>query len=307
MKQCVGVGREEEGTSSNRPELAALVLALRATKTTDDMIYLCDNQALLKAVQKWTGEGPKATMVNAPDADILREIIELLRARVNSGAATFLIKVKAHRGEPLNELADTLAEEAREAAKENREWIARTDRMVYQWQEEKSTRRSVWTAGVRKSVRKGAGQFVVRSTREKAKRTWRELHFERSCRARQGMRMCPQEWMQPTEEGLMELRCGVRSGDIMSSERWSERCDEAMKQGDSGSPSTTTWSAGFLLRKGQSREALGKWLTNRAVLWKRRRRTLQVIAAEERSRVESGYTRSRNSQQVSASDAGRRS
>ena len=42
-------------------------------------------------------------------------------------------------------------------------------------------------------------------------------------------------------------------------------------------PSTTTWAAGFLLRKGQSREALGKWLTNRAVLWKRRRRTLQVI------------------------------
>ena len=26
--------------------------------------------------------------------------------------------------------------------------------------------------------------------------------------------------------------------------------------------STTTWAAGFLLRKGQSREALGKWLTN---------------------------------------------
>ena len=32
------------------------MLALRATKTTDDMLYLCDNQALLKAVQKWTGD-----------------------------------------------------------------------------------------------------------------------------------------------------------------------------------------------------------------------------------------------------------
>ena len=48
------------------------------------------------------------------------------------------------------ELGDTLAEEAREAAKEHREWIARTDRMVYQWEEEKGTRGSVWTAGVRK-------------------------------------------------------------------------------------------------------------------------------------------------------------
>ena len=102
MKQCVGVGREEEGTSSNRTELAALVLALRATKTTDDMVYLCDNQALLTTVQKWTGDGPRQTMENAPDTDILREIIELPRARVTTGAATFLIKVKAHRGEPLS-------------------------------------------------------------------------------------------------------------------------------------------------------------------------------------------------------------
>ena len=277
MKQCVGVGREEEGTSSNRPELAALVLALRATKTTDDMLYLCDNQALLKAVQKWTGDGPKQTMVNAPDADILREIIELLKARVATGAATFLVKVKAHRGEPLNELADTLAEEAREAAKEHREWSARTDRMVYQWEEEKGTRRSVWTAGVRKAVRKGAGQFVVKSTREKATKRWRELHFERGCQARLGGRVNPQAWMQSTEEGLTGLRCGIRSGDVMDIESWSERCDEALKRGDDGMPSTTTWAAGFLLRKGQSREALGKWLTNRAVPWKRRRRTLQVI------------------------------
>jgi hypothetical protein len=63
----------------------------------------------------------------------------------------------------------------------------------------------------------------------------------------------------------------------MDSERWSERCDEAIRRGDSGLPSTTTWAAAFLLRKGQSSEALGKWLTNRAVPWKRRRRTLQVI------------------------------
>ena len=68
------------------------------------------------------------------------------------------------------------------------------------------------------------------------------------------------------KEGLMELRCGVRSGDIMSSESESKKCDEAIKQGDSGLPSMTTWSAGFLLRKGQRREALGKRLTNKVVI-----------------------------------------
>ena len=37
------VGREEEGSSSNRPELAAFVLALRGSLVTKPMLYLCDN------------------------------------------------------------------------------------------------------------------------------------------------------------------------------------------------------------------------------------------------------------------------
>jgi len=40
------------------------------------MLYLCGNQALLKAVKKWVGEGGTATSVGAPDADILLEAIE---------------------------------------------------------------------------------------------------------------------------------------------------------------------------------------------------------------------------------------
>jgi len=51
------VGHEEEGSSSNHPELAAFVLALRGTPMTKPMLYLCDNQALLKAVKRWVGEG----------------------------------------------------------------------------------------------------------------------------------------------------------------------------------------------------------------------------------------------------------
>jgi len=37
------VGREEEGSSSNRPELSAFVLASRGTPVTKPMLYLCDN------------------------------------------------------------------------------------------------------------------------------------------------------------------------------------------------------------------------------------------------------------------------
>jgi len=100
------VGREEEESSSNRPELAAFVLALRGTPVTTPMLYLCDNHVLLKSVQRWVGKGGKATLVGAPDADILWEAIEELRNRRTARAATFLVKVKAHRGEPANEEAD---------------------------------------------------------------------------------------------------------------------------------------------------------------------------------------------------------
>ena len=84
------VGREEEGSSSNLPELAAFVLALRGTPMTNPMLYLCDNHALLKAVKRWVGGGGKATLVGAPDADILLEAIDELRKRTTAGAATFL-------------------------------------------------------------------------------------------------------------------------------------------------------------------------------------------------------------------------
>jgi len=52
-------GREEEASSSNRPKLAAFVLALRGTCVTKTMLYLCDVQALLKAVKRWVEKAGK--------------------------------------------------------------------------------------------------------------------------------------------------------------------------------------------------------------------------------------------------------
>jgi hypothetical protein len=47
---CMCVGREQEGTSSNRPELTALEAALRQSDKTVDILYLCDNQSVLTEV-----------------------------------------------------------------------------------------------------------------------------------------------------------------------------------------------------------------------------------------------------------------
>jgi len=56
------VGHEEEGFSSNCPKIVAFVLALRSTPVTNRILSLCNNQALLKAVERWVGEGGKATL-----------------------------------------------------------------------------------------------------------------------------------------------------------------------------------------------------------------------------------------------------
>jgi len=128
------VGREEEGSSSNRPELAAFVLELHGTPVTRHMLCLCDNQALLKAVKRWVGEGGKATLVGAPDGDISLAAIEELRKRTTAGTATFLVKMKAHRGEPKNEEVDIQADKSLSGKDFSTEWHDRTNRAVFTWQ-----------------------------------------------------------------------------------------------------------------------------------------------------------------------------
>ena len=46
-------GREEEDTSSNRPELGGVVLALQSAALSADALLLYDNAAVLCAVKKW--------------------------------------------------------------------------------------------------------------------------------------------------------------------------------------------------------------------------------------------------------------
>jgi len=44
-KQHCKLGCEKEGSSSNQPELAAFLLALRDTLIEEPLLYLCDNQS----------------------------------------------------------------------------------------------------------------------------------------------------------------------------------------------------------------------------------------------------------------------
>jgi len=128
-------GTRGRGSSSNQPELALFFLALRDTLIDEPLLYLCDNQSLLKAVNRWIGEGGKATVVGAPDVHILAAAIEILRKRIAAWTATFLVKVKAHRGELANEGDEILADKAISDPKVGKGCSQRTNpsRAVFTW------------------------------------------------------------------------------------------------------------------------------------------------------------------------------
>jgi hypothetical protein len=90
-------------------------------------------QGSLSRVSRWIGSGPRTTLAGDANEDIMTLIVEREREIVLKGACTFMVKVKAHRGEPLNEKADTQAENARQLPSEHREWTTSTQRMTYEW------------------------------------------------------------------------------------------------------------------------------------------------------------------------------
>ena len=111
---CCQLGRGEEGNSSNRAELGAACLALEDSKRQQErkpVILLSDSPCFLSSSQKWTGEGKSPSMHGNLDADIMRDIVQLLRERIEQGLLTIFIKIKAH----VNEQADRWADEGRKS------------------------------------------------------------------------------------------------------------------------------------------------------------------------------------------------
>jgi len=148
---CCQLGRGEEGNSSNRAELGAACLALEDAKRHQDrkpVILLSDSACLLSSSQKWTGEGKSPSMHGNPDADIMRDIVQLLREIIEQGLFTIFIKIKAHRGDPLNEQADRWADEGRQS--DNIRWSLPSNRPIFYWTENGATHRSPMNPTVEK-------------------------------------------------------------------------------------------------------------------------------------------------------------
>jgi len=150
------------------------VLISNFTSRTD--VCLCGNQALLKAaaVKIWIlGEGGKATRVRSTRR---RHFVGSNRRAqkkdtVAAGAATFLVKVRAHQWEP----ADIQAHKAISNKDIAVEWHDRTNREVFTWQEPRRKGGQVsyqnwklmWNNVARKVLRQGSVEEEVHEHRHR--------------------------------------------------------------------------------------------------------------------------------------------
>jgi len=138
---------------SNRAELGAACLALEDAKKQQDrkpVILISDSACFLSSSLKWTGEEKSPSMHGNPDADIMRDIIQLLRERIEQGLLTIFIKIKAHRGDPMNEQADRWADEGRQS--ENIRWSLPSNRPIFYWTDNGTTYWSPMNPTVKKEL-----------------------------------------------------------------------------------------------------------------------------------------------------------
>jgi hypothetical protein len=151
--------------SSGREEMGSYTVILRRNPDHEDLITSSDSEVLCRLVDRWVGQGGKASLTNTTDADILEYILTKVAASIAVKSRTFLVKVKAHRGEPLNEGADDLTETGRVMEKEgdNFMWKERTARVVYshydrnlgQW------KKGTWTKVIHNTARRGVTESLL--------------------------------------------------------------------------------------------------------------------------------------------------
>jgi hypothetical protein len=159
---------------------------LEAHPDDKNLLYLTDSEATLQGINKWIGGGSKLSLAKTADADILKAIIIKLQKRVQAKSATVLLKVKAHRGCPLNEEADIGAEMGRRKQEQEKIWDEPTNRTVFQWLKSSktengvpTTRQSTWTKAVRNRMRQKAGELQAYQAYEKGQAKWRKENIPR--------------------------------------------------------------------------------------------------------------------------------
>ena len=80
----------------------------------------------------------------------MRDIVQLLRERIDQGLLTIFFEILAHRGDPLNEQAGRWADEGKQS--ENIRWSLPTNRPIFYWTDQDTTHRSPMNPTVKKKI-----------------------------------------------------------------------------------------------------------------------------------------------------------
>jgi hypothetical protein len=151
-----------------------------------------------------------------------------------------MVKVKAHRGEPLNEKADTQAENARQLSSECQQLTTRTQRMTYEWNDSDGVQHvTAWSKAVRNAMLRGGAEYQRQKALDRAGTNWNKT------------------FLISTDVGLRSIRQTASAGaqsDLMNKERWGRRCMLQLQEAENwNKPAATTWAAEFLLREDENR------------------------------------------------------
>jgi len=95
--------------SSIRPELTGIALALEECPIEEDLTILTDSLSSMDLLQSMQRGDFPLSLYRHSVRHLLLHVVTLLNKRAAAGRITRFIKVRAHRGEPLNEAADALA------------------------------------------------------------------------------------------------------------------------------------------------------------------------------------------------------
>jgi len=185
---------------------------------------------------------------------------------------TFLLKVKAHRGEPANEEGDMQADKAISGQDVPMEWHDRTNQAVFTWQEPRrkggtvsyEDQKLTWNSKVQKAITRGSAEEEVRKHRDRVTGAWKQMSKQRR---RVDVSYDP------------SMVAALQHGTWMNEESFKKTCiKEKKKRGGMHQPFYSTWVADFILRQDAGRFMLGKYLSDKKIQWHRRRRFEMAVA-----------------------------
>ena len=100
--------------SSTTAELTALAMIVHAAPLNEPLTVLTDSLTSMQNLMSMKRSDFCKDLHQHPQRQLINELVGALNRRSQAGASSLFVKIRAHKGEPLNEAADEAADEAAE-------------------------------------------------------------------------------------------------------------------------------------------------------------------------------------------------